>query len=61
MSSRDSNTIKAQVCKECGKPIRYVIRTSKKVNGGRFRVEYLRCPLCGARATRRVAVEITQK
>ena len=43
------------------KPIRYIVRTSKKVNDGRFRVEYLRCPLCGGRATRMVALETGEK
>ena len=53
--------IAAERCCDCGKPIRYIVRTSKKVNDGRFRVEYLRCPLCGGRATRMVALETGEK
>jgi len=60
-SGRSVAPIAAERCRDCGKTIRYIVRTSKKVNDGRFRVEYLRCPLCGGRATRMIALETGEK
>ena len=56
-SGRSAAPIAAERCRDCGKQIRYIVRTSKKENDGRFRVEYLRCPLCGGRATRMIDLE----
>lgn len=56
-SGRSAAPIAAERCRDCGKQIRYIVRTSKEVNDGRFRVEYLRCPLCGGRATRMIDLE----
>lgn len=46
--------VKLSVCRECGKRVRWRVRSTYLCADGRHRVEYLRCPTpgCNGRASR---------
>lgn len=46
------HTIHADVCAKCGRKVFFKFVASRVQAEGRFRIVYLRCPVCGAKATR---------
>lgn len=46
----------ADRCVACGQKVYFMFVASKKQSGGRFRIVYLRCPSCGAKASRLVEI-----
>ena len=46
----------ADRCAACGQKVYFNFIASKKQSGGRFRIVYLRCPNCGAKASRLVEI-----
>lgn len=46
------------VCRECGRKVRWRVRSSYRCSDGRHIIQYLRCPTpgCNGRATRRTDI-----
>ena len=51
-------TAHAEVCAKCGRRVFFKFVASRVQAEGRFRIVYLRCPCCGAKASR--LIEIVQ-
>ena len=49
-------TVTAEICKRCKRKVSFKFYNSRIQADGRFRIVYLRCPNCGARAQRLVEI-----
>ena len=49
-------TVAAEICKNCKRKVFFRFIASRIQSDGRFRIVYLRCPNCGARASRLVEI-----
>lgn len=49
--------IETAACRECGKRVRWRVRSSYKCADGIHRAQYLYCPNCGAKAQRLILDE----
>ncbi len=48
--------VKCPTCRNCGAKVKWKVRSTYRTADGRHRIQYLRCPVCGNRATRLVDV-----
>lgn len=51
-------SVAAAVCPKCGHRVDMTVRSSRKSPCGRYRTQYLRCPLCGGKATRLIEIAL---
>lgn len=60
MSTRDDTqhlpTLRAETCTKCGARVFFRFYNSRIQADGRFKIVYLRCPQCGAKASRLVEI-----
>ena len=49
-------TVRAEVCSKCGRKVFFKFVASRVQAEGRFRIVYLRCPCCGAKASRLIEI-----